>query len=227
MFINKMNYIDLSDINPSNFNNKGLHCELKIIKQIYNNLEHINHKETTKKNKYRDFFINIQNKKLLIKKQKAEEKILDRLKEQGKKAVIKKFNIPIYISQHTMKQKHTDKVRQYRAIAAGRKIINDFEQDDIENLLEETNIEIYRTTWSKLSESLKYNRIYKFIENLKTKYNLTKENTEFIQKKLFEAIKNRIITKSGQVEYNADTGKIISIDCLEYNEIENKFTIKV
>lgn len=227
MFINEMNYMDLSDINPSSFHNKTLSSELIVIKQLYKTLGNINHKETQKKEKYRHFFIDINKKKLLRKQEEANAKILDRLKKQGKKAEIKKFDVPIYISQHTMKQKHTDKVRHYRAIAAGRKIIDDFDKENIEDILEETNIEIYKTKWSRLAESLKLNRIHKFIEDLRIEYNLNKEHTNDIRKKLFNAVKKRIITKSGQVTYDAVHGKILSIECMEYNDTENNFLIKV
>lgn len=227
MFINEMNYMDLSDINPSSFHNKTLSSEMMMLKHLYKTLNNINHKETKKKQKYRHFFIDINNKKLLIKQEEANAKILNRLKKEGKKAEIKKFDVPIYISQHTMKQKHTDKVRHYRAIAAGRKIISDFDEKNIEDILEETNIEIYKTKWSRLAETLKLNRIHNFIEDLRIQYNLNKQHTDDIRKKLFNAVRKRIITKSSQVTYDAVHGKILSIECMEYNETDNHFLIKV
>mgnify|MGYP000297712608 CR=1 FL=1 len=227
MFIKEIKYMDISDINPSNFNNKNFYCEINIIKKIYSNLEKINYNETVKKEKHRYFFINLQKKKLVLKEKEKEQKILNKLKLQGKKAEIKKFDTPIYISQHSMKQKKTDKIRHYRAIAAGRKIIKDFEDDNIDELIEETNKQIYKSKWSRLAKSLKFNRLYKYVESLRIEYNLTKENAENLKKDLFDAVKKRIITKSGHVEYDEDNCKILSIGCLEYNENKNLFTLKV
>lgn len=227
MFVTEINYMDISDIEPSKFNNKNLNYEVNALKTIYTNLKKINHIETVKRDKYRYFFININKKKLTIQKEKKEAKILEKLKSQGKKTTIKKFDVPLYISQHTVKQKKADRIRHFRAIAAGRKMIDDFDDDDIEKILEETNIQIYKTRWSRLSESLKLNRIHKFVKFLKNKHNLTKEHSESLRKELFNAVKNRIISKSEYVEYDEDNCKILSIGCLEYNNNDNIFLFKV
>ena len=88
MFVTEINYMDISDIEPSKFNNKSLNYEVNVLKTIYTNLKKINHIETVKRDKYRYFFININKKKLTIQKEKKEAKILEKLKSQGKKTTI-------------------------------------------------------------------------------------------------------------------------------------------
>ena len=94
-------------------------------------------------------------------------------------------------------------------------------------MLEKANIEIYKTKWSRLNESLKLNRIYKFVNFLAKKHNLDESVSNSLRKDLFNAIKSRQITKSSQVTYDTDNGKILNILHLEYDNNNNKFLLNL
>ena len=120
------------------------------------------------------------------------------------------------------------KKKKYRDLATGRKIIDNFTEDEINNLdsiLEQTNIKIYQTSWTKLSESLKLNRIHDFVKSLSKKYNLSKQYTSKLEDELFNAIKTKQLTKSNQVDYDIENGKINEIYSLQYNPETNIFLL--
>ncbi len=183
-----------------NENNEFVH---DIFQKIYN----INTQEADKKKKYRYFF------------SKNENNISN---------IDTKYKIPIYLSQYKYKKLYVDKKKRYRDLATGRKIIDSFTEDEINNLdsiLENTNLKIYQTSWTKLAESLKLNRIHNFVKYLSEKYNLEEQYTSKLEGELFKAIKTKQLTKSNQIDYDIENGKIDNIDNLKHNLETNTFTL--
>ncbi len=120
------------------------------------------------------------------------------------------------------------KKKKYRDLATGRKIIDNFTEEEINNLdsiLEHTNIKIYQTSWTKLAESLKLNRIHNFVKNLSKQYNLEEEYTSKLEGELFNAIKTKKLTKSNQIDYDIENGKINNIYSLQHNSEDNTFLL--
>ena len=192
------------------YNEKINKPNVQLVELIFKKVYDTNTSELEKKTKYRNFFLNRRNK----------ESNYDK----------KLYDTPIYISQFNYKKKYVEKKKYYRDLATGRKIINKLSKTEVKNLdimLEKTNIEIYKTKWSRLSESLKLNRIYKFVDFLVKKHNLEENASNFLRKDLFNAIKSRQITKSSQVTYDTDNGKILNILHLEYDNNNNKFLLNL
>tara|TARA_B100000745_G_scaffold299627_1_gene250890 strand:+ start:1339 stop:1965 length:627 start_codon:yes stop_codon:yes gene_type:complete len=190
------------------YNDKINKPNVQLVELIFKKVYDTNTNELEKKTKYRKFFLNRRNKE----------------SNQDKKL----YDTPIYISQFNYKKKYVEKKKYYRDLATGRKIINKLSEMEVKNLdimLEKTNIEIYKTKWSRLSESLKLNRIYKFVDFLVKKHNLEENVSNSLRKDLFNAVKNKQITKSNQVKYDIDNGKILNILHLEYDNNNNKFLL--
>jgi len=190
------------------YNEKINKPNVQLVELIFKKVYDTNTNELEKKTKYRNFFLNRRNKE----------------SNQDKKL----YDTPIYISQFNYKKKYVEKKKYYRDLATGRKIINKLSEMEVKNLdimLEKTNIEIYKTKWSRLSESLKLNRIYKFVDFLVKKHNLEENVSNSLRKDLFNAVKNKQITKSNQVKYDIDNGKILNILHLEYDNNNNKFLL--
>ena len=190
------------------YNEKINKPNVQLVELIFKKVYDTNTSELEKKTKYRNFFLNRRNK----------ESNYDK----------KLYDTPIYISQFNYKKKYVEKKKYYRDLATGRKIINKLSKTEVKNLdimLEKTNIEIYKTKWSRLSESLKLNRIYKFVDFLVKKHNLEENASNSLRKDLFKAIKSRQITKSNQVKYDIDNGKILNILHLEYDNNNNTFLL--
>ena len=190
------------------YNEKINKPNVQLVELIFKKVYDTNTSELEKKTKYRNFFLNRRNK----------ESNYDK----------KLYDTPIYISQFNYKKKYVEKKKYYRDLATGRKIINKLSKTEVKNLdimLEKTNIEIYKTKWSRLSESLKLNRIYKLVDFLVKKHNLEENASNFLRKDLFNAIKSKQITKSDQVKYDINNGKILNILHLEYDNNNNKFVL--
>ena len=190
------------------YNEKINKPNVQLVELIFKKVYDTNTSELEKKTKYRNFFLNRRNK----------ESNYDK----------KLYDTPIYISQFNYKKKYVEKKKYYRDLATGRKIINKLSKTEVKNLdimLEKTNMEIYKTKWSRLSESLKLNRIYKFVDFLVKKHNLEENASNFLRKDLFNAIKSKQITKSDQVKYDINNGKILNILHLEYDNNNNKFVL--
>ena len=56
-------------------------------------------------------------------------------------------------------------------------------------------------------------------------YDIDKKCTIKLQEELFNAVKNKNITKSEQVDYNIENGEIINIHILKYNKSSNTFSL--
>ena len=179
---------------------------IEIIHDIFQKIYNINTEEENKKKKYRYFFS----------------------KKEDTSNIDSKYKIPIYLSQYKYKKLYVDKKKKYRDLATGRKIIDNFTEEEINNLdsiLEHTNIKIYQTSWTKLAESLKLNRIHNFVKNLSKQYNLEEEYTSKLEGELFNAIKTKKLTKSNQIDYDIENGKINNIYSLQHNSEDNTFLL--
>lgn len=176
------------------------------INDIFQKIYNINTEEESKKKKYRFFF------------SKKEDTI----------NIDSKYKIPIYLSQYKYKKLYVDKKKYYRDLAAGRKVIDSLTEEEVNNLdniLQNSNITIYQTSWTKLSESLKLNRIHNFVKDLSKNYNLEEKYSSKLEEELFDAIRTKQLSKSNQVDYNAENGKINSILNLKHNPTTNTFSL--
>lgn len=90
--------------------------------------------------------------------------------------------------------------------------------NDAINLLEDLDITSYQKSWGKLEHELKVNRVMHFIQKEKEKYNLTHEEDRKLKIMLITAINKRLITKKSDVNYSEETGDLIEIHKLEYDE---------
>ena len=199
---------NISELKKEYIYNNHISDNRELINNVFQKVYNINLLEDEKKKKYRKFFFQPEVNKNNI--------------------CISKYNLPIYLSQYKYKKLYVDKKKKYRDLAAGRKIIENFtenEINDLNNILEKTNIKIFQTSWNKLGNSLKLNRIYYFIKSLSKQHNIDKKCTIRLQEELFNAVKNKNITKSEQVDYNIENGKIINIHILKYNKSSNTFSL--
>ncbi len=96
---------------------------------------------------------------------------------------------------------------------------------DVNSIFKEINEKIYKNKWSRLHSELKFNRILHYIKYLKHKYNLNQENTKKLKEQLTLAINKKKINKNDHIDYDEENGKILSIYNLEYDKIQNTFTL--
>jgi len=198
---NQIETLKREDIYSTNIieNIENIH---NVFQKIYN----INTEEESKKKKYRFFFS----------------------KKENIANIDSKYKIPIYLSQYKYKKLYVDKKKYYRDVAAGRKIIDNFteeEANNLDNILQNSNIKIYQTSWTKLSESLKLNRIHNFVKDLSKNYNLEEKYSSKLEKELFDSIRTKQLTKSNQVDYDIENGKINNIYNLKHNSTTNTFSL--
>jgi hypothetical protein len=79
--------------------------------------------------------------------------------------------------------------------------------------------ELYKKPWQKLNTIHKILKIKEFVNNLNISSN---EEKEKLKGDLIMLIKNKILTKKENVDYDDENGKILNIKKLQYN---NKYYI--
>jgi len=67
--------------------------------------------------------------------------------------------------------------------------------------------------------------MHNFVKNLSKEHNLKEQYTSKLEKQLFNAIKIKQLTKSNQIDYDIENGKINNIYSLQHNPETNTFLL--
>lgn len=94
-----------------------------------------------------------------------------------------------------------------------------------QNLLEDMDLTYYKRPWGKLEHELKINRAMHYAEKEIALNKLTIEQGKKLKILLIRAINKRIITKKSDVEYNAEEGTLIKINCLKFDTDTKTYSI--
>lgn len=109
---------------------------------------------------------------------------------------------------------------------------NEEQQETIENLsnmndfLEDEKKNISNEPWTKLNKTMKLLKFNEFVTSYCTEHHYNDNNRIEIFNLLSANLDRKRFLKTKEVEYDKDTGKIISIPVLTYNTITKKFTLK-
>ena len=80
--------------------------------------------------------------------------------------------------------------------------------------------------WIKLDKPDKINKIKKYGEKLIEKYTLNDDEIESMHRFFINCIENKKINKIKDMDYNKDTGEIIDISIILFNDINKIFYLK-
>lgn len=100
------------------------------------------------------------------------------------------------------------------------------DMNNLENLLESERIENDNGTWSKLNKTIKIKKILVYASKYKESNNLSSEEYENLIGFLKDCLDKKKLQRVKDVEYNRETGEILSIPALFYNKNNSHFTLK-
>ena len=83
-----------------------------------------------------------------------------------------------------------------------------------------------KESWNKLDKSIKLEKINKYIETLKKKNKLSKEECNSVKTYLNNCLDKKYLNKNKEVIYIKESGVIESIPSLHFNNSTRKFLLK-
>lgn len=97
---------------------------------------------------------------------------------------------------------------------------------NLENLLESERIDNDNETWSKLNKTIKLKKILVYANKYKEQNNLSDDEYDKLIYFLRDCLDKKKLQRVKDVEYNRESGEILSIPALFYNKNNNHFTLK-
>jgi hypothetical protein len=97
---------------------------------------------------------------------------------------------------------------------------------NLETLLESERIDNDNETWSKLNKTIKLKKILVYANKYKEQNNLSDDEYDKLIYFLRDCLDKKKLQRVKDVEYNRETGEILSIPALFYNKNNNHFTLK-
>tara|TARA_B100000035_G_scaffold305590_1_gene306600 strand:- start:4055 stop:4579 length:525 start_codon:yes stop_codon:yes gene_type:complete len=98
--------------------------------------------------------------------------------------------------------------------------------DKITNFLENESDANKKEPWIKLDKTQKIKKLNDYINKLSNDYNLTSEENKNFQQLLMRYFERKNLTKAKDVSYNKETGIILNIPNLFFNENTRNFYFK-
>ena len=96
---------------------------------------------------------------------------------------------------------------------------NSIETDaKITELIKKEKELVFNQPWNKLDKGLKINRIRAFIEQEQNERNISKKQKEQLETILLSACRGNKLNKLSDVNYNIESGLIMSLKSLDYSE---------
>ena len=81
--------------------------------------------------------------------------------------------------------------------------------------------------WNKLDKTVKLKKLVVYSEKFSTENNLTEQEKEQLCAMFIVWLDQGKLTRVKDVEYNKESGEIISIPSIIHNKIQNRFTLKI
>lgn len=112
---------------------------------------------------------------------------------------------------------------------------NDLSNNELSNN-DELNIDMHifladkqrnaKEAWAKLDKTIKIKKLIEFVDDIFSKeHDLTEKEKEKCNKFLIDMLEKKKFTKTKDINYNKNDGKILSIPNLIYNKTNNIFNI--
>ena len=98
--------------------------------------------------------------------------------------------------------------------------------ENIDNFLTMEKQHNQKQPWCKLGDGTKIKKIHEYINELCEKNKDTEERKKRLKVYLKKCLERKKLQRVKDVQYNVNTGKIISIPGLKFNKDKNKYTLK-
>lgn len=139
-------------------------------------------------------------------------------------------------SKETKKKKGSNDCKEYQAlkyktmITTGtsfeKKIDNETNEQQLYNFLDNEIMINKKQSWSKLTKTEKIKKVKYYLDNKgKTTFSLTDEEVMNARRFILTLLDRKKMTKNNEIEYDEDSGEILSINIIEFNFEKRKFTL--
>tara|TARA_B100000902_G_C27212489_1_gene865166 strand:- start:574 stop:1074 length:501 start_codon:yes stop_codon:yes gene_type:complete len=107
-----------------------------------------------------------------------------------------------------------------------KKITNETNEQEINDFLMNEMIHNKKQSWNKLSKTEKIKKLNHYIShNLNEKHDLNTTEKQQIKAYVISLLDRKKLIKNSDVNYDEETGEIVEIYALEFNESSRKFTL--
>lgn len=107
-----------------------------------------------------------------------------------------------------------------------KKITNETNEQEINDFLMNEMMNNKKQSWNKLSKTEKIKKLNHYIShNLHEKHDLNPTEKQQIKAYVISLLDRKKLIKNSDVNYNEETGEIVEIYELEFNESSRKFTL--
>ena len=97
---------------------------------------------------------------------------------------------------------------------------------NMENFLEEEKQMNNNEPWTKLNKTKKILKFNEFVEKYSSDHSISEDEKNSLIRFLTENLERKKLTKTKEVVYDKENGKLLSIPNLIYNTTTKKFTLK-
>ena len=133
-------------------------------------------------------------------------------------------------------KKHSDQCKEYNTLKYKTMIMtgnnidinieNETDSDKLNNFLEDDIKRNKKEIWSKLTKTEKMRKImYYMRDEMRERYALSENEIVDAKKYISTLIDRKKLNKNNDVDYDKQSGRIISIDIITFNEVTRKFSI--
>jgi len=107
-----------------------------------------------------------------------------------------------------------------------KKITNETNEQEINDFLMNEMMNNKKQSWNKLSKTEKIKKLNHYISNnLNEKHELNTTEKQQIKAYVISLLDRKKLIKNSDVNYNEESGEIVEIHALEFNESSRKFTL--
>ena len=107
-----------------------------------------------------------------------------------------------------------------------KKIDNETNEQQLYNFLDNEIMINKKQSWSKLTKTEKIKKVKYYLDNKgKTTFSLTDEEVMNARRFILTLLDRKKMTKNNEIEYDEDSGEILSINIIEFNFEKRKFTL--
>lgn len=98
--------------------------------------------------------------------------------------------------------------------------------NNLEKFLETSTVKTKTDGWNKLDMTVKMQKVTDFVHEYHKEHSLSDSERDDLYKYVRDCLDKKKLTRVKDVDYNAETGKLVTIHGLYYNKTSKKYTIK-
>lgn len=98
--------------------------------------------------------------------------------------------------------------------------------NNLEKFLETSTVKTSTDGWNKLDMTVKMQKVTDFVNEYHKEHSISDSERDELYKYVRDCLDKKKLTRVKDVDYNIETGKLVTIHGLYYNKTSKKYTIK-